>query len=410
LPSYDVFVPVGNYERTAIPAPPLDRIPPVKSNLAIFGADPASNTLVLGSDKAPLDDPSRLSRTATVTRVDGVGGFRVWLRDAYTLERISSEVTLGEGQVASALLDTVGASEMGSLRPNVDLVLAPPAGAALPRLESAILNGFGLDQTYPDLPPPARVAGTLVFSNAGNAMPLGSATVTFDSVDIVRKSPDSAVTYLKYTFSTTTDEGGGYDVRLPLGTYDAFVEPPYGATLAKSRERITVDHDLAFDFVAPPPSEFSGDARTQDGRPLTEAEVVLTPRLSDDKAAAATALHFPWTTPRAARTLVDADGHFRLLVDEGDYDVSVIPARWTNFPRTSVARSVRLGQAGVAAISAPAPSYISLTVRGPEGLNPVPFAVVRAFAKLRGESRYTEIGNALTDASGKFEIFVLPKL
>ena len=56
----------------------------------------------------------------------------------------------------------------------------------------------------------------------------------------------------------------------------------------------------------------------------------------------------------------------------------------------------------------PVPLKIAYTLQDPSG-NVVPRAVVRAYAKPVGSTSYVEIGEGMTDRSGRFEILVAPQ-
>ena len=119
-----------------------------------------------------------------------------------------------------------------------------------------------------------------------------------------------------------------------------------------------------------------------------------------------------------------ADGSFAIMVEEGTYDFTVIPEPGTGFPRAvSPSRKVSPASSGssdagassdgggtdnaLGTILVPAPLKIALTITDPSN-NPVPDAVVRALTIPTGHAEYVEIGEAMTSATGQFEMLLAP--
>lgn len=138
--SYVDAVSVGRYVRIAYPEPPYDQFfPPVTSQLSVSAA--FLDDFVLGNPKTPLDDETGDSRRATVSRAEGLDGWRVWLIDSVSERRISS-IHLLAGKTMDVRLDTFGQSQTESpaLREGVEVVVVTARelarGAASPSRSS----------------------------------------------------------------------------------------------------------------------------------------------------------------------------------------------------------------------------------------------------------------------------------
>ncbi|CAN5878254.1 hypothetical protein BH11MYX4_BH11MYX4_51370 [soil metagenome] len=395
---------IGRYQRVAYPQPPFDAFfPPAFTPLVVSEA--VSDQFVLGdAAKSPLDDPTGASRTSTITRTEGLDGWQVWLADepAYGGRRISSIKTLS-GTTATVTLHTVGANQPGTtaLRQHVEIIVAPPAGwLAVPRLESAILNGDPLgfaSLTIPHLQTPVTVTGVV---GQGDVVLTGiPSRVSFASTTITTLSGDSAPT-LKYQTSVSTDEAGRFRTVLPPGSYDVTVEPGEGTGFSKFKDTLSTAITVAKTFRPPLRTQAFGKAILADGRPLSEASVIALP---SDVVLVGRAVK-----PRPAQTQTDADGNFRFEVDQGQYALMVEPQAGTDFPRVVQLRSFAGATADIGNIVVSPPARLALTLKDPSNIgNPIVRAVVSVYAELPGRGPPAiEMGRAMTGTDGYVEILL----
>lgn len=399
---------VGRYLRVAEPEPPFDvAFPPVVSEVAIAQTAVRRGppdvplffeSLVVGSQDLPLDDPRGDNRAASVKRAEGLAGWRVWLVDTASRRRISSLRRLS-GTDATVRLDTVGANRPGTtvLRDGVSIVVAPPVGAVgVPRLESPLIGGQGLSLEFPSLPVPAQVVG--VAATPGPAAVPVRGRVVFESTKL-RRLDGQLTDLLHYTTSVTTDDRGQFRTVLPPGQYDAYLEPAIESGLGRTRTPVDVSTALSLTLTSATRTVVRGRAVLSDGRPLSDATVVATP------AAARRAEDAPWERPRFAETSTDALGGFAFSLDQGDYDVSVVPQGGSGFPRVVTPRNIGPGDVDLGTITVPAPFRLAYTLRDPSG-NPIVRAVVRAFAQPVSGAAAVEVGRALSGPDGQFEILL----
>lgn len=404
------FVPSGPFQRVALPAPPFDdAFPPTTDSLNVIPEGAREDIIPYFTDRfvvgrsPPLDDPTGESHTAVVKRRAGLDGFYTYLRDRRSERRISSFRALS-GTEASVRLDTVGENTPGgALRDGIDIVVMPDERwVGVPTLRDRILAGVGFRLDYPDLPPPIGIAGTVVGDS-----PV-AAQVTFVSTGIEVKGGAPSLQLL-YRATVRTDANGRFSTVLPPGTYDAFVEPEDDArAFGKTRVSITVSSTVSStrkDFLlrAPRKGVVSGKVRISDGRALANAEVLWAP------SSVRRASPSPWESPRPGRANTDGDGRFSVALDEGEYDLTVVPEPQTGFPRfVAPRRPVGPNDVSLEDLVVFAPSRVSFTIKPPGGPAKVARAVVRAFAYVSAASGYVEIGQSLTDAEGQFELLLGP--
>ena len=416
IPASSAEIAPGRYERIVMPQDP--DVPPIVSSLDRI----ASEEIVIGSPGYALDElPNGKTRLAHLSRTGGLDGFRVWLEDAVTETRLSTLHTLS-GETAIARADTVNQNEASVLRANVNIVVAPPLGSVgIPTLKNGILQGTGFEPAFPALPPPATVRGTVVSPSGAQV----SGTVVLDSQQIALTAPDKPVSFLRYRSTLQTDPQGAFATVLPPGSYSVTVIPSAGASLAPLRATtVTIAGDVQLaPFVTNELSRVSGRALLSDGRPVSFAEVVAQPSLVQPDHPDARKRLRPWLFPREARTVTGEDGSFVIRAEEGTFDFVVIPQPGTGFGRTvSPSRKVSpplpsdvdggSGDGGargndLGTLVVPAPLKVAFTIHDPSD-NVIPQAVVRALTLPTGHAEYVEIGSALTNAQGQFEILLGP--
>jgi hypothetical protein len=403
---YSDAVSVGRYLRVAYPEPPYDQFFPPAFTTLSASVGGGTDDFFLGHTETPLDDETGDTRRATVTRAEGLDGWQVWLIDSVTGRRISSLRTL-EGTKMDVRLDTVGQTQATSraLKENVEVIVAPPASfLGVPRLQSRIINGQGLELLeVPPLPSPASVTG-VVASGEGTALTGVPSVVHFDSTR-VRRMDGTPDPLLRYSTSVSTDDSGRFATVLPPGIYDVTIEPDEvnAFEFAKVKDTFDTSAGLAKTYRPPPRTVASGKVVLADGRPLAQADIRAVP---SDVTVTGTAVK-----PRPVHTQTDGDGNFSFLVDQGQYDFVVDPQAGTGFPRLVQVRSFATGTAKLDAIVIAPPARLSFTVRDPStNGNPIVRAVVRVFAEPpnRGPPA-VEIARSMTDELGQCEILLAPE-
>ena len=398
--SYIDTVSVGRYLRVAYPEAPYDRyFPPAFTQLSV--SERFLDDFVLGDPKTPLDDETGDSRRATISRAEGLDGWRVWLIDSATQRRISSIHTL-IGTTMSVALHTSGWSQATSraLKEDIEVIVAPPESwLAVPRLQSRLVNGQGLEQlVVPPVAAPAAVRG-LVANGEGSVLTGVPAKLLFTSTR-VRLLDGTLQPLLRYSAEVSTDDTGSFRTVLPPGLYDVVVEPLEGTGFARSRDTFDTSAALAKTYRPVPRTVASGRVLLADGRALAEADVIALPSAL---ARSSTSL-----LPRPARTRTDREGSFAFEVDQGQYDLVVEPAAGTGFPRVVQARSFGAGTSALGEIVVGPPSRLSFKLVDPSQVgNPIVRAMVRVFAEAPGRGPpAVEIGRAMSDDTGQVELLL----
>lgn len=400
---------VGWYVRRIDPLPPFESaFPPVVGEVGVVGGQSSAEFSAITMDAL---DPNPALRTFKFTsQGTDLAGWRAYLVSQRTRERLSTLATLPAPTGGEVVLQTAIGLGTGAPATNFAdqaLVLAPPAGRALPTYTIENIGGsIFTDHTIPALPAAVVVTGRVEIDGQGRA-----ARVAFESQKDggIEVSGGAYDTLLSYEVVVTTDAGGGYSVTLPPGKYTAWVAP--------------VDRDVA--LTAVPflvgsgvsrqngrslglwrPTTLRGKISVTDGRDLGGAEVILSP------AAVQVDGTSRWSLPRPARVTTARDGSYQVAVDPGTYDLSVQPAAGTRFPWVaSTTRTVGKGSVELDPVFVPAPIRVALTLRDPAG-NPLSGALVRAFAasSLQPTSDpkrpLYEVGRAFTDVNGRFEMFL----
>ncbi|AKV02974.1 hypothetical protein AKJ09_09637 [Labilithrix luteola] len=404
---YRRALPAGRYLRYSYPLPPFDEVfPPLVDVVQVQSSRGLSDDAKLET----LDNPTGELRTAKIAREEGLGGFRAWLADSTSRARISSIRTLS-GTTAEVRLDTVGQNQEGgtALRENVDVIVAPPDGTlGLPRFESALIGGAGLDNIiYWRLPAPATVNGVVAITSEDDAGGgLGFLTgvpsrLHFESQSI-RDVEDVQRPLLHYSSDVFTDDAGRFSTVLPPGVYSVTLEPAEGTGFGKFTSVLNVTGNIAPTFQPPRRTLTKGRAVLSDGRPLGQAEVVANPaKIPSDSSSWSTA-----SAPRAGRTRTADDGSFQFELDEGTYEISVQPQSNTGFPRMVTIRGVGGLEQDLQTLEVPVPTRMSFAVRGGDNGVPIVRATVRILAQPEGGGPAVQVAMAMTDEDGQCEILL----
>jgi hypothetical protein len=396
------------YEATIQPDPPFDAAFPPDVKRVTLAAGSQNDEDMLAYDTTTLETGGTVGReipTFSLSRVGGLEGFTSYLRDPTTLRRISSLATLGSDTMAVSLPTNHHPAD-GDALTNAELVIAPPDGQPIPLYRVALQGGqLSEAEAYPTLPPPAKVSGTVV--DVGGANPV-EADLYFEaeSVYIAGQPPALNTANFEYTgtASARLDAGTGastYSVTLPPGQYRLTVRP------TDTLHQVTVTPAYTVDPITGAPGEpllvdaprpVQGFAFVSDGRPLAGAVVDAVP--------ASCSADSLLCLPRDARTTCADDGSFRLSLDPGGYVLRIQPSDGTHLPWVTQAMVVGSVAVTVPKVVVPAPVHAAQQLLDPLG-NPVVAAIVR-FYMLPRNGPAVEVGRALTDTTGVYDMYLAP--
>ncbi len=424
----------ARYLRYELPEPPWDKyIPPLLDEIELPGGSdpvPADDvTLDVNPGTATsiraLDDPSQAgtARVATVTRAEGLDGFRVWIAHHKSARRVSVVKPLA-GTSMDVRLDTAGQSasdpaciaehpdETPPTMPTTalcdgrDLVVAPPEDwLAVPTFVSqitAVSTKLG-EFDYPTLAQPLAQNGVVArLDPAGNSLGIPS-RITFTSTSITVDGGRSEPR-LHYATTVSTDSAGYFQTVLPPGTYTALIDPAVGTGSARAAQIVTFTMpQQATRLVVPALVHASGRAHVGDGRALAAARVSATPL--DAQAPPSPDAQPPVVPPRAVTTTTDDVGAYHLDLDPGSYELSVEPEPGTGLPRVVTVIQVSPGSPELPDTTIPAPFKLAFTLRAAgESAPPVPGAVVRIYVQC--QDALVEAGLAVTNEGGNCEILL----
>jgi len=391
----------GLYLRYVTPDPPFDdAFPPSTRSLQIFPSQ-------FGTDHYVYDhiDPVSDDQTFDVAS-DGpsLAGWTAALYDRPSQRRVSAIRTLA-GPETVLLYTSRDASET-----KIELVLAPPRGVVAPELGFPKAPVIPRSITYPRVEPARHVSGR-VLTTTGEAV---AAELIFRSTEPLASSiPNTPIRYRATAFA---DASGDFSVDLFEGVYEVAVVPLGHAEVATTlvpRFEVSGESVQGGKSVSvAPQSQITGLVVLADDRPLVGADVVATPTptpFDPDHPLARVA--------RVARTTTGPGGTYRLPVDPGYYDVTIKPLPGSRFPwvvATSIPGSkVPIVIAGDAVdlgkITVPLPVDEGGTLFDPSGSRPLQGARVRAYYTIPSRNPL-EIGEATTDANGKYELFLTQPL
>ena len=415
------------YQSVLQPLPPFDEAyPPDVSlvdlnglggrgyakNVSIGSMPDFDTTIVQGGTQFPIFDFSRAD-------AGSMEGWTAWIRDQTTLRRISNLARLhGTGMLGDPGVQLLTRHNAGDALTNAQLVLTPDPASNLPTWIFTPLGGeLARPESYPKLPPPVTASGTVTTTNdSGTTVPV-PADIVFEATGMCRFESngtlvlDAPLSTPDYSFSKlVTTTTGDYSVQLPMGQYNVTVIP-HDESSALHFER---GFDLSSGKTCRPRTTplitlarrqtITGTAVVADGRPLAGATVEVVPTDCAVPAADPTCL------PRPAQTIAAADGSYSLSLDPGAYLLRVKPAEGTRFPWVvqpmSVAPSITASPTLAPPTIVPAPVYVGLELVDPAGNNVVQ-AVVRVYQTPAIGPPF-EIGAAITDGNGHFDMYLAP--
>jgi hypothetical protein len=411
----------GLYERTIIPDSPLDEaFPPDVEQVAVSASVGASPRISLQLDTTKgttLTGISEYPKFCIARSGGSLDGWSAYLRDVTTKRAISNVRSLSGSPSCTIKSDptvalftdhhpTAPTSAPDALQ-NAQLIVAPPAGEPIPTLVLTPLQYvLASDETYPDLPEPVVVQGTV--SAAGRDGP-EAATLIFAATGIYTQGAPAGpanldTTDFEFTTQLTTDPGGNYRVTLPPGEYQVTVRPiSVDAELSVAPLSVMPQSSATRNFSLLPQQPVEGLVKLTDGRPLAGAAVDLLP------AQCTLAVGSAWCLPRAPPpTTTASDGTFVLAADEGSYFLQVHPAEGTHLPWA--VQQILVTPGGVQpSVIVPAPFYapLTLTLEG----SPVINALVRVYdtSYVTPETPSSaEVFRAMTDTSGHVDLYLAP--
>jgi hypothetical protein len=417
-------LPPGLYERTITPDSPLDQVfPPDVNQVPVSSSGGAGPRIGLQLDTTKGTNPTGMSGHPEfcIARSNGsLDGWSAYLRDVTTKRPISNvrslsgspSCTINSPTTVTLFTDhhpTAPAGAPDALQ-NAQLAIVPPAGAPIPTL---ILTPFqyvlASDETYPELPEPVVVQGTVSAAHLDGGEGPEPAQLIFEATGIyndgVGAGPASLdTTDFEFTTQTSTDPGGNYKVELPAGEYRVTVRPgSVDAEVSVFPLSVTPGSSPTRNFTLLPQQPVNGLVMLADGRPLAGAAVALVP------AQCTLSVGSSWCLPRApAPTTTASDGTFTLAADEGSYFLRVSPAGGAHLPWG--VQQILVTPGGVqASMTVPAPFYapLSITLEG----SPVINALVRVYdtAYVTPETPVSaEVFRAMTDTSGHVDLYLAP--
>ena len=404
--AFETALQPGCYEQTIMPIAPFDTaFPPDVEVVDVKGPETVPLSLDTTSDEGTLEP------AVPLFTIDGrlhgtLDGFTAYLRDATTRRRISNLGALSGAQPQVQLATDHHPNPPDALQ-NAQLVVAPPAGAAVADWITAPIEGqLGPLVTYPMLPPPVSVQGKITSGGEPAA-----SLVVFEATSIYANGRNDSINFEFVATATTAPDDDGnqaFAVVLPPGEYQVTVRPNAG-----SAGEVTVVPPVlvnpqpqvqALDaIVLPPERVVSGIATLADGRLLVGATVDALPTQCSGVVTSST-----WCLPRSpSPTTTDDEGTFSLTLDDGAYLLRVRPAEGTGLPWVVQPLLVTpsMTQPNVLV---PAPFYagFTLSLGDSSAGSTVTNAVVRVFDT--SSTPAAELAQGFTDANGHVDIYLAP--
>jgi hypothetical protein len=300
------------------------------------------------------------------------------------------------------------------------LYLAPPQGHIAPSVfwDIATIDLQGDNKVELALSTlavlPREVEGHVLDANASPVI----ATVTFQSTGL------SGDTFNNAAFNVTieTDANGLFKAEVPSGTYRVIAKPLEDESLAISEATWVIPDDAASCFCGQvvsvlPKILLEGDVLTPTQGSLLQASVVASPSLPPPVSYLDRKLGRAPELPREASAFVEA-GHLSLSVDPGAFDFSVQPPAASRYPwlvrsKLTVQPGSAEATSSVGTLTLAHPVVVSGVVTDPFG-ETVPGASIRAWLPVKNEEGISrtviQIGDAVTDESGRYTIFLPPSI
>jgi hypothetical protein len=430
-------LPSGTYAESVAAVPPFDaRIPPLSTQLQISPASTQVTQIRLYEPTSIQEPPTRV----TVAGLDPSSGWTVYLEQYPALGFPIGSLQLAKLADAptpivssrSSIVDgsaTLFTAQTQSLKNLMIVVSPPPDSVGIPALVQAYVQGLTVYPYPSSIPPPVKVSGTVV-SPSGAPV---SANLHFVATDLYLKgcatAPEGESGLSYDVFAATTGAEAAFSVTLPQGHYSVTIDPTDPTSgMAKSiaQERYPsagaecpATAEIHRNLSAAPLVPVTGNVTVVGGRPLANATVSFTPgALLLTQATAPGAQDWP----RSFEFTTDSNGNFSAQIDPGLYDITVQPVEGSRFPWIvdTTLTFPPPNNAKPLNLSVPAPALMSLTIQDSTP-SPVQQALVRAYAFVPctpsvATGMTTEpcndvavqIGEAVTDANGSFEMYLAP--
>jgi hypothetical protein len=426
---FRAYMQPGTYERTIMPDAPFDSaFPPDISVVTVQGgtAQPPDLDTLNMIDTTLYTTGTRVVPTFDISRSKGLDGWEAFLRDTRNGRRVSNVVALSGQEVPKVLLAT-NHHQIDPMTMDIEalidaaLIVAPPNGLPIPTgVFTPTARLLPSKEVFPDLPLPASVRGNVVAAADGKTPVEGD--IEFELTAAFDANGKPQMNNFEFTAEghakidpSTQPEQATFSITLPRGLYRVTVRPTGGANAVTVIDPFTVvptGNPLSGNTLQVQPTlAVSGFAIVADSRQLSGATVVAVPVACSKGTTTSACL------PRAQQTTTGADGTFEkcdahgdgcpLLLDPGEYVLQVRPLEGTGLPwvvQTLLvqAQPVSLQQP----IQIPAPVYAGLRLVDPAE-NPIVRAVVRVFTT-PSMGNAVEIGRAITDENGHFDMYLDP--
>ena len=424
---FQAYMQSGCYERTLQPYLPFSEV--YAPEIEPWSPGTGTN-VVFDFDKTKEEGFTNQFPTFEIARAEGLDGWTAYLRSIDT-KRVYSNVAPLRGSLASNVILVTNhlTPTITDALDGLELVIAPPAGTPLPAEVIAPLSkALSATEPYQSLPLPVTVSGR-VATYGGVPVP---ATVIFTATDIFEPTGVPFPPNFEFVTqaSTTVDPRTGaarYSVVLPRGNYTIAVRPTDGSS-ATSLSTGVVDGSTGatstLDLAVGRLVSVSGHAKVADGRWLSEAIVEAVPTAcaanpgtagSAPDASSAQSIAISMASdacmPRAQQTLTSMDGYFALALDPGSYLLRVRPVEGSHLPWTMQALTIPPSSESIPFDPVvPAPVRIRMDLRdtGKKLGNGIANAVVRVFTDPSAGGAPVELGRAITDSNGNYEIDLAP--
>jgi len=416
---------LGNYLLQLVPEDPYDMFPPYVA--PVVAGQNITLEYTLPGPSSPYIEATNYS-VLTNAGAPSLAGWTVYAVDSHGF-RVTGKVTLtGAPNETFTLYDALYDPAHPGDQTGQRLYVLPPDGVPLPiYVDKAIGNVLGRQISYPALPSPVNVSGTVTLDTdptrpiaarivfIADGAPDGSAVLTTD-VSI----PYSQQLY--YRGDATTNAAGQYQITLPPGNYRTYVVPndPDLALTIQMRVFTTDPIQPGKGLSVQSRLHVRGSAALGDGTPVYGAQVVIGP--SADAPLDANGFD-PLALPREVIGSTDAAGKFDVLVDPGLADISVRPVDGSRYPWVVTTNWKVLTDTTLPKpLVVPPPGDPSTARTGgqlvdPAG-NPLAHTVVRAYGfpppgppvdgGTTGSRGARLAGMTTTDDTGLFELYLAP--
>jgi hypothetical protein len=411
------ILPPGTYVQTVTPDPPFDRAfgPSIKTVTLPAGMPYSDKGNFFGYDTTGAVSP--VVPTYTISRDRGsFDGWTAYLHDELTgavisnvapLHDQSTTVTFTVLRIAPAMQPDKDALLDTTLR------LVPPQGSIEPTYIGTPVGGVLPAPNYPTLPSPVTVQGTIT---GGDGQP-ASADLVFEAVGITTSNGLLDKTSFELTRWVSVDSGasGAFSVVLPPGHYRFDIRPRETTSALSVRDlEVPVQFEpMQLEIALVPPLHSAGRVEIADGRSLSDTVMRALPTkcLQPQDPITMKPLSLkpsPWCLPRPFQTATDAAGNFDLALDPGQYAVRAEPPASSRLPWVAapVINVTDTAATQPGRVRIPAPLSIGMQLTDPSG-NPIRNALVRVF-RMPMQGTPVELGDALTDATGRYELYVAP--